>query len=154
MKTKQIFLGAATVCMLTFATLMLQSMIGNSANATPGDGNGELSKSLLHRVTELELRQNQDDKEFLLIDASLSDLENKVDVASARTNLLRADVRKLRTELNKLGIPVDTLVVDEIGVPLKARSSLVGDEIAIPDRAGKRNGAGYRGTGGSFRANR
>ena len=106
MKIKQQFLGVATVCMLCAAALMTQSMMANSARAnTPGNRAG----SLLKRVQKLELRQDQDDTDFQLVDLTLEMIQSQIEEAKVRASARRNDLQKLRTELNKLGIPVDKL---------------------------------------------
>ncbi len=144
MKMKQLFFGAATVFMLAAAGLMVQSAFTSHANATTGLSNGKTT--LLDRVRELELQQLEDNREFLLFDATLISMDAKFE----------AKLMDLRAQLNELGVPVKPLIGDDIGLPLKANAAgvrRVGSGIVespggtgwLRDPKGTTNPAGKRG---------
>ncbi|MGB2501467.1 MAG: hypothetical protein ACPIA2_17335, partial [Mariniblastus sp.] len=87
MNAKRMLLNAVTICVLATAVLLSQSVLSGSASATPGDAPAK-GDNLRERVKILELLQDEDDKEFLLVDASLSDLNARVDANEARAGRL------------------------------------------------------------------
>jgi len=87
MNAKRMLLNAVTICVLATAVLLSQSVLSGSASATPGDAPTK-GDNLRERVKILELLQDEDDKEFLLVDASLSDLNARVDANEARAGRL------------------------------------------------------------------
>lgn len=111
MNAKRMLLNAGTICLLATAVLLSQSALSGSASATPGDAPRK-ADNLKQRVKILELLQEEDDKEFLLVDASLSDLNARVEANEercARTSkrLVETDKRagrmKMRISENQTG---------------------------------------------------
>jgi chromosome segregation ATPase len=97
MNARRILINACTICLLATAVLLSQSALSGSASATPGDAPSK-GDNLKQRVKILELLQQEDDKEFLLVDASLSDLNARVEANEercARTSkrLVQTDAR-------------------------------------------------------------
>ena len=98
MKTKQIFINAATICMVALAVLMTQTMFNGSVSAQKKavesqDGN------LMQRVTDLEEQQGENDKEFVLIDQSLGDLDLRVNDNEGRLVVHSAKIRALQARV-------------------------------------------------------
>ena len=93
MNAKQIFVNAATVCMVAIAVMMTQAMFNDAANADQrGDAVGG---DLKQRVADLEDRQDENDIEFVLVDRTLADL-------NARINANDADIRAKDGGLGKV----------------------------------------------------
>ena len=93
MNAKQIFVNAATVCMVAIAVMMTQAMFNDAANADQrGDAVGG---DLKQRVADLEDRQDENDIEFVLVDRTLADL-------NARINANDADIRALDGRVGKV----------------------------------------------------
>jgi chromosome segregation ATPase len=83
MNARRILVNACTICLLATAVLLSQSALSGSASATPGDAPSK-GDNLKQRVKILELLQEDDDKEFLLVDASLTDLNARVEANEER----------------------------------------------------------------------
>ena len=77
MKIKNLFFSSVTVCTACLAILLSQSLFSGLANASPSLP-GKNNLNLLQRVEDLEDAQEENDKEFFLIDTSLSDLDVRV----------------------------------------------------------------------------
>jgi hypothetical protein len=77
MNAKQALLTSAAVCMICLACLLAQSVFTELANATSLDS-AEKGDSLKQRVEDLEVMQEEDAKEFFLVDNSLGDLDMRV----------------------------------------------------------------------------
>ena len=93
MKAKQIFVNAATVCMVAAAVMMTQAMFNGAANAEQrGDAAGG---DLRQRVADLEELQDENDIEFVLVDRTLADL-------NARINANDADIRAQDGRISKV----------------------------------------------------
>ncbi len=98
MKAKQIFVNAATVCMVATAVMMTQAMFNGAANADQrGDAAGG---DLKQRIADLEERQDENDIEFVLVDRTLADL-------NARINANDADIRTQDERIGKVTSRVD-----------------------------------------------
>jgi len=126
MNVKQLFSTSTTICLICAAVLMSQTLFTGNANARSASG-GNNENNLRQRVTDLEQMQDEDDKEFFLIDTSLSDLDFRViDLekragarmarikaiekrAEGRTNTINANhrstmrcIKRIRTRLSAL----------------------------------------------------
>lgn len=77
MKVNKLFSTAATICVVCFAALLTQTVFSGFATAKPGNENSG-DRSLKQRIMELELNQIENEKDFFLIDTSLSDLDSRV----------------------------------------------------------------------------
>ncbi|MEE2639408.1 MAG: hypothetical protein VX768_02165 [Planctomycetota bacterium] len=77
MKIKNLFFTSATVCTACLAILLSQSLFSGLANASPSLPSKN-NFNLRQRVEDLERAQEENDKEFFLIDTSLSDLDMRV----------------------------------------------------------------------------
>ena len=105
MNAKRMLLNAGTICLLATAVLLSQSALSGSASATPGDVPLK-GDNLKQRVKILELLQEEDDKEFLLVDASISDLNARIEVNEelcGRTSKRLVETQK-RVETTKMRI--------------------------------------------------
>jgi len=115
MNMKQIFCNAATICMVALAVLMTQATFNGSANAQKKSSESTRG-NLVQRVADLENRQDENDKEFVLIDQSLGDLDARVNdnaaeirglqarvkAADKRLSIQRADYRGLVSKVAKM----------------------------------------------------
>lgn len=135
MNAKRMLLNAATICFLATAVLLSQSVLSGSASATPGDAPLK-GDSLKQRVRILELLQDEDDKEFLLVDASLSDLNARVDANEERCGRTskrlvetdkRADKMTQRISENRSGARMIRASIERLKADLRANGIKLSD---------------------------
>lgn len=135
MNAKRMLINAGTICLLATAVLLSQSALSGSASATPGDAPTK-GDNLRKRVQILELLQQEDDKEFLLVDASLSDLNARVEANEARCartskRLVETDKRAgqmgLRITENRLGAREIRASIKQLKADLRANGIKLSD---------------------------
>ena len=135
MNSKRMLLNAGTICLLAPAVLLSQSALSGSASATPGDAPAK-GDNLRQRVKILELLQEEDDKEFLLVDASLSDLNARVEANEERCKrtskrLVQTDKRaQKRTQQisdNRAGIRMMRGTIERLKADLRANGIKLSD---------------------------
>ena len=135
MNAKRMLLNAGTICLLATAVLLSQSALSGSASATPGDAPAK-GDNLRQRVKILELLQEEDDKEFLLVDASLSDLNARVEANEERCKrtskrLVQTDKRaQKRTQQisdNRAGIRMMRGTIERLKADLRANGIKLSD---------------------------
>jgi hypothetical protein len=129
MNAKRMLLNAGTICLLATAVLLSQSALSGSASATLGDAPLK-GDNLKQRVKLLELLQEEDDKEFLLIDGSISDLNARIEVNEelcGRTSKRlvetdkRAETMKMRISENRSGARKIHESIERLKADLRAR---------------------------------
>lgn len=101
MSVKQIFLNAATVCLVALAVLMTQAIFHQTATANP-QVKDEGFVSLTQRIADLEDGQDAHDNEFVLIDGSLGDLDARVNANDASLRANTADIRALQARVKTM----------------------------------------------------
>ena len=95
---KRLFFNAATICMVALAVLMTQAAFNATANAQKQAGTSP-GGNILQRVADLEERQEENDKEFVLIDQSLGDLDARVNANDGRLIVHSAKIRALEASV-------------------------------------------------------
>ena len=100
MNAKQALTTAAAICMICLAVLLTQTVFSGLANATPS--NGQNPNSLKQRVMNLEIKQEENDKEFFMIDTGLSDLDMRVLDLEKRGSVGESRVNELEKRLSTM----------------------------------------------------
>ena len=100
MNAKQILLTSTAICTACVAILLTQSVFSGFANAE--SNRGENNSDLRQRIEDLESMQEEDDKEFFLIDTSLSDLDMRVMDVEKRAGARAGRVNDVEKRLSTL----------------------------------------------------